>query len=403
MKRTALVLVSWLMASTLAAQGDDWENPIFEDPDRAVRAALTALRIPGDDRPREFFTRFTISAAERPNDRRFAEVSRRTVGSFLVTYPSFLEDDAARRTLEPFLAEVEDEKRRLGRALENFAYPPLRGLTYLKLVENVDELQQGSEIESSSQISGVTYYCRYVIIPLSYITAKGLQELKSSSLNPGVDIDSTLRAWQRDSFRVMLSTFRHEMIHVWTNSSLGPPHYRDRDRYPRWFTEGSATFLAADPHEGLSERYQDYQKLFFYLVERHGVDALSTFFERILSGDSAQESLQATYGIASRLELRQRQQRWHGIKDGISSVLAIALLVVVLAAFASRRLPIVGSIQLWLAILLAYSTFSGFCAYAQAHNGATAVLVQQAIFGVCALFFGFRGMRSVGRTIRATA
>ena len=403
MKRTTLILLSWLMAAPLTAEGNDWENPIFENPEKAVRAALTVLATPGDDHPREMFPRFTVSATERPNDRRFAEVSRRTVGSFLVTYPSFLEDDAARRTLEPFLAEVEDEKRRLGRALENFAYPPLSGLTYLKLVENVDELQDVSEAESSSQINGVTYYCRFVIIPLSYITAKGLQELQSSSLNPGVDIDSTLRAWQRDSFRVMLSTFRHEMVHVWTNSSLGPPHYRDRDRYPRWFIEGSATFLAADPHEGLSERYQDYQKLFFYLVERHGVDALSGFFERVLGGASVQESLEETYGIASRLELRQRQQRWHGVKDMVSSVLAIALLVIVLAAFASKRLPIVGSVQLWLAILLAYSTFSGFCAYAQAHNGATAVLVQQTVFGVCAVFFGFRGLRSVNRTIRGAA
>ncbi len=404
MNRLSLLLLGWLMASPAAGTGE-WENPVFDDPEEAVRAALSALAEAGPEthHPRQMFTRFTVSAAERPGDRRFSNVRRRAVDSFLVTYPSFLEDTAARRTLEPFLAEVEDEKRRLGRGLEHFGFQPLPGLTYLKLVENVDQLQEPSGAESSSQINGVTYYCRYVMIPLSYVTARNLKQLQTSALAPGVDAAATLRAWQRDSFRVMISTFRHEMIHVWTNSSLGPPRYRDRDRYPRWFLEGSATFLAADPHEGLSERYQGYQKLFFYLVERHGAATLASFYQRILAGASVRQSLEQTYGIAGRQELRQRQERWHGAKDAVSTVLVLSLLVVVLAAFASRRLPIFGSLQLWLATVLAYSTFSGFCALTQALNGATAVIVQQAALGAGAVYLGARGLRSVRRQVRNTA
>ncbi len=404
MKRLAPILLAWLLASA-AAGGDDWENPIFQDAGDAVRAARAALAetTPGEYSPREMFTLFTLSAAEQPGDPRFEDVRRRVVGSFLVTFPSYLEDPWARRTLEPFLAEVAEEKSDLGRTLGRFGFPALPGLTYLKLVENVDQLQKPERqaAERTEQIQGVTYFCRYVVIPLSYIRASSLEELRASALDPTIGVDATLREWQRESFRVMLSTFRHELVHVWTNSSLGPPRYRDRERYPRWFLEGSASFLAADPHAGLSRRYQGYQNLFFYLAERHGVADLQAFFGRILAGESVRESLEATYGIRGSSDLRDRRERWHGRKELVSTVLAISLLVVVLTAFASRRLPIFGSLQLWLAVTLAYSTFSGFCEYTLALHGATAVVVQQAIFGTGALFLAFRGLRSVRRSWRA--
>ncbi len=403
MIRLVPILLAGLLASP-AARGSDWESPIFQEADDAVRAALEALAgtTPGEYSAREMFTLFTLSAAEQPGDSRFEDVRRRMAGSFLVTFPSYLEDPWARRTLEPFLAEVAEEKVDLGRTLGRFGFPALPGLTYLKLVENVDQLQEPGRKtgERSEQIQGVTYFCRYVVIPLSYIRASSLEELRGSALSSTVDVDATLREWQRESFRVMLSTFRHEMVHVWTNSSLGPPRYRDRERYPRWFLEGSASFLAADPHAGLSDRYKDYQNLFFYLVERHGVDDLHAFFGRILAGASARESLEETYGIVSTSELRERQARWHGGKGMVSSVLAITLLIVVLAAFASRRLPILGSLQLWLAVTLAYGTFSGFCQVTQALNGATAVLTQQTVLAAGALFLGFRGLRSVRRRSR---
>ncbi len=404
MSRAALVLLGWLLA--FPAAGDDWENPVFDDPEEAVAAALAALAEEAAEpsHPRRFFTLFTLAADDRPGDPRFEDVRRRQVASFLVTFPAFLEDPAARRALEPFLAEVEDETRRLERTLERFTFPNLTGLTYLKLVENVGELQgpvpPGG---SSAQIGGVTYYCRYVVLPLSYISAGSLEQLRSSALDPGVDVDATLRQWERDSFREMITTFRHEMIHVWTNVSLGPPRYRDRERYPRWFKEGAATFLAADPHEGLSERYQGYQDLFFYLVERHGVDAMREFFERILAGASVRESLEQTYGIRGGSELRTQQQSWHGVKYIVNTVLVLALLIIVLVAFRSRRVPIFGSLQLWLAVTLAYNTFSGFCQLTQALNGTAAVVAQQAVFGAGAAYFAFRGLRSVRRSFRGSA
>ncbi len=380
----------------------DWENPVFQDPDDAVRAALEELAAltPGEYSSREMFTLFTVSSTERPDDPRFRDVRRRAVGSFLVTFPAYLEGARARRTLEEFLAEVEDEKIGLGKRLERFDFPPLSGLTYLKLVENVDQLQERLAAERSEQIQGLTYFCRYVMIPLSYVTARSLEELDSSF---GTGGEATLREWQRESFRVMLSTFRHEMVHVWTNSSLGPPIYGDRQRYPQWFLEGSASFLAADPHTSLSERYQRYQKLFFYLVERHGVDALRSFFEHALAGATAQESLKQVYGIPGSQELRARAERWHGVKDLVRTVLVLALLIVVLWAFASRRLPIFGCLQTWLAVTLAYSTFSGFCESTQALNGATAVAVQQAVFGAGAAFLGIRGVRSLRSSLSGGA
>ncbi len=401
----AAVLLAGLLA-TPAVAATDWENPVFDDADAAVRAALMALAETrqGSSSPRELFARFAVSAAERPNDPRFADVRRQVVDSFLVTFPAYLEDPKAKRTLDAFLADLGDEQAGIARTLERFGYPALPGLIYLKLVANVAQLQDSlgpAATSASEQIAGVTYFCRYVVIPLSYITPQSLEELRSASLDSTVDVNSTLRAWQRDSFRVMLSTFRHELIHVWTNASLGPPRYRDRDRYPTWFLEGSAAFLAADPHSGLSERYKRYQNLFFYLSERHGVTALHAFFERILAGASARESLEATYGILGSSDLRQRQERWRGRKDAVSGLLTVALLAVVVGALALKRLPVFGSLQLWLAVTLAYGTFSGFCESLQALNGATAVVIQQLVLGAGALLLGVRGLRSVGRTLRA--
>ncbi len=402
MSKTAVPIAALLgcLLAAATALGNDWENPVFQDADDAVRAALAELAevAPGEYSPREMFALFTVSSAERPGDPRFRDVHRRTVDSFLVTFPAYLEDDRARRTLDDFLAEVEDEKAGLGKRLGRFAYPPLPGLTYLKLVENVDQLQERPDAERSAQIQGVTYFCRYVVIPLSYVTARSLEELNNDTLGAGAG--ATLREWQRESFRVMLSTFRHEMVHVWTNSSLGPPVYGDRQRYPQWFLEGSASFLAADPHTGLSQRYQRYQNLFFYLVERHGVAALRAFFEHALAGAAAVESLEEVYGISGSRELRARAERWHGVKDLVRTVLVLALLIVVLAAVVSRRLPVFGSLQVWLAVTLAYSTFSGFCATTQALNGATAVVVQQVIFGAGAAFLAVRGLRSMRRSVR---
>ncbi len=400
----AMLLAVLLMAAPRAF-GTDWENPVFHRLDDVIEAALLGLEetSPGEFSPREMFTLFTVSSAEAPHDPRFKGVRRQVVESFVVTFPSYLEDPRAKRTLEAFLAEVEDEKTGIRQTMERFGFPKLPGLTYLKLVENVDELQgEGpSAAERSVQINGLTYFCRYVVIPLSYVTARNLKELGAGTLASTVDVDATLRSWHRESFRVMLSTFRHELIHVWTNASLGVPRYRDREHYPDWFLEGSASFLAGDPHEGLSDSYKEYQNLFFYLVERHGVDTLGAFFEHILAGSTVRESLEKTYGIRSQRDLRTRQGRWHGLKEIISSMLALGLLIVVLAAFASNRLPIFGSLQLWLAITLAYATFSGFCAYTQALNGATAVVGQQAVFGALALLFGTKGLRSVRRSFRA--
>lgn len=395
-------LLACLLAAP-AALGTEWENPVFQQADAAVRAALEALPevTPGEYSPREMFTLFTLSSAERPDDPPFRDIHRRAVGGFLVTFPAYLEGAVARRTLEDFLAELEGEKRRLGRRLERFEFPPLAGLTYLKLVENVDQLQERPAAERSVQIQGVTYFCRYVVIPLSYITARSLEELHQDAL--GVNVDSTLREWQRDSFRVMLNTFRHEMVHVWTNSSLGPPIYSDRQRYPQWFLEGSASFLAADPHTGLSEQYQRFQNIFFYLVERHGVDALRNFFKRSLAGATALESLEGVYGIPGSQELRARAERWHGIKGLVRTVLVLALLILILAAFVSRRLPVFGSLQVWLAVVLTYSTFSGFCQATQALNGANAVVFQQVILGAGAAFLAVRGLRSVHRSVRGAA
>ena len=40
-----------------------------------------------------------------------------------------------------------------------------------------------------------------------------------------IDVAQTLKMWEDDSLFQLRTTFRHELVHVWTNSSLGPPIY----------------------------------------------------------------------------------------------------------------------------------------------------------------------------------
>ena len=66
-----------------------------------------------------------------------------------------------------------------------------------------------------SRVGGVTYYCRYVVLPLSYVSRAALDELRRSAVrNPSLDVSTTVRRWQNESFASLVNTFRHELVHV---------------------------------------------------------------------------------------------------------------------------------------------------------------------------------------------
>ncbi len=396
----ALALV---LASLAAADDRQWENPVFDTRSEAVVAARTlAPTIDGSSSPAgRFFVDLTLAEGDLDAGHPSAGVSRLDLDGLLVTHSKvFNRDEAQRRTIERFLAAVPEQRQVLEQRLARFGYPELDGLVYLRLVESVDAFADLNRASSDrmSRVGGVTYYCRYVVLPLSYVSRAALDELRRSAIrNPSLDVSTTVRRWQNESFASLVNTFRHELVHVHTNSALDVPRYSDRNAYPTWFHEGTATYLAADPHAGLSRAYRTYQDLFFYLVQRHGVARLQRFYAEVLGGRAVEPVLADVYGLAGSDELFDRSVRWHRVKDVVKTGFWIAALVLLGAAFRGPDLPYIGMLQLLAAVALGLAAATGLAEHLSALSGPGAVVaVKLAIVGI-ALALAALGVRRILR------
>jgi hypothetical protein len=393
----AVVLVA--TASGAVAAGDrSWENPVFDTTEESVAAARRLLPQLDQDSPAamRLFVDCNLAAGDGSGRYRFDGITRTTVSRFLVTYrTSFLHDDVQRLTIERFQQEMPRQQHKVERRLARFGFPELPGLVYCRLVDSVDAFAGLNRAGSDrmSRVGGVTYYCRYVILPLSYIGENDLRQLRSSA----VDIEGTLQHWQRRSYANLVSTFRHELVHVHTNSTLGVPAYSDRTGIPAWFQEGAATFLAADPHAGLSARYQEYQNIFFYLVQRHGVRKLQAFFTGILGGSDVRTALSEVYAISEHEQLLRRSIRWHRAKELINIGFWLAALAVVIFALRGSELPVIGSLQVLLALAIVSALATGLAEHLYSLNGAAAVLVAKLALLAVAVLLGVRGAIRIRR------
>ncbi len=156
-----------------------------------------------------------------------SDITGEAVGNMLITHPTaFVHNPVQQQTIERFRNEMPRQRAVLEERLARFGYPELPGLVYCRLVESVDAFADlgRASTEKMTQIGGVTYYCRYVVLPLSYVGEENLRELRrSAALNPSINVDDTIRRWQRESFANLVNTFRHEMVHVHTNTTLDVP------------------------------------------------------------------------------------------------------------------------------------------------------------------------------------
>ena len=297
MRASVLLCLLFVGAASSGFPDDDrrWENPVFEGAEEAIAAAEEAKSQFGIDSPPAMQMFLELTLGKRGSN-------GKTVDRFFVTRPASVDyDSVQQRTVERFEGAIPPQRRVVEKRLARFGFPELEGLVFLQLVDSVDAFSGLNPASSDrmSRVGGVTYYCRYVVLPLSYIGADNLRELRTSvALNPGLDYASTVRQWQRESYASLVSTFRHELVHVHANSNLDVPAYSDRTRYPTWFHEGTATYLSGDPHSGLSARYQEYQDLFFYLVQRHGVGKLGDFYSTVFGGSDVAGALNGVYTIS---------------------------------------------------------------------------------------------------------
>jgi hypothetical protein len=338
-----------------------------------------------------------LAEGDVPGRHRSSGITREVVDDLLMTHPSaYNADPVQRRTIERFMEEIPHQRAVLEARLERFGYPELPGLTYCRLVDSVDAFADLGRASSDrmSQVGGVTYYCRYVVLPLSYVGQRNVEQLRrSAAQNPSVDVDGTIRRWQRESYASLVNTFRHELVHVHTNSALGPPGYSDRRKIPRWFHEGSATYLAADPHAGLSESYREFQNVFFFLVQRHGVRNLQAFFTAVLSGGRVDDALERVYRLSGSEELFDRSRRWHRATEIVKNALWIVALIIVIAAFKGADLPYIGGLLLLGAVAILLGVAGGLAEQLYGLRGPGVVIgVKVTLMGL-AVIAGLAGFR----------
>lgn len=373
--RLSVFVLATAVAIGVAAEDRRWENPVYESSEEAIAAARDlAPGLRGESsRAERFFVDLILAEGDLGSSHPTSSMTRMVVDDLLITHPEgFMGNPVQKRTIERFTDAVPGQREVLSARLVRFGYPELEGMTYLRLVESVDAFAGVGPASSDrmSQVGGVTYYCRYVILPLSYVGQAAVNELHRQ---PGVDVAGTIRRWQNESYASLINTFRHEMVHVHTNSALDVPSYSDRIAYPTWFHEGTATYMAADPHAGLSEHYKEYQDLFFYLVQRHGVADLQTFYARVLGGSTVVSALKEVYAIEGRSEFFGRSARWHRSKDRAKTALWMVAMIVVIAAFRGADRPTIGYLLILAGVVVGLATATGLAEHLYGLRGSAVV------------------------------
>jgi hypothetical protein len=388
-------------AGSVSATDRYWENPVFNSVGEAVAAAKSNVsRLEYETSPAlRFFVDFTLTEGDVYGRGSSSAISGEVVGNLFITHPtSFADNPVQLRTIERFQKEIPRQQSILEERLARFGYPELPGLVYCRLVDSVDAFADlgRASTEKMTQIGGVTYYCRYVVLPLSYVGEENLTELRrSAALNPSINVDDTIRRWQRESYANLVSTFRHELVHVHTNTTLDVPTYSDRTAYPTWFHEGTATYLAADPHSGLSKAYQEYQELFFYLAQRYGIRELQIFYAEVFNGNDVKTALANVYEISGAEELFSRSSRWHRAKEVVKTGLWIAALAIIIAAFRGTDRPYIGGLQVLIAVAFALAIATGLAEHLFGLKGPGFVLAAKLCFGLGAIVVGVRGLRRI--------
>jgi len=397
------VLLAAACSGGVSAADRGWENPVFHTAEEAVAAARSYIPRLDHDSPAALRLFVDLTLAEGDVDRRHpsSAITREVVESFLITHPTaFIRNSVQRRTIERFRNEMPRQRAVLEKRLARFGYPEMPGMVYCRLVDSVDAFADLNKPSSDkmTQVGGVTYYCRYMVLPLSYVGERNLRELRqSAALNPSLDVDETIRRWQRESFGNLVNTFRHELVHVHTNSTLDVPVYSDRTAYPTWFHEGTATYLAADPHSGLSQTYQEFQELFFYLAQRHGIRQLQAFYADVLGGSDVKSALVDVYAISGTEQLFARSGRWHRAKGVVKTGLWIAALAIVIAAFRGTDRPYIGGLQVLAALALGLAVATGLAEHVYGLRGPGVVLAAKLGLGLVAVFVGVKGVRRIQR------
>ncbi len=197
MRRLLLTVVLLGVVGGIRADDRRWENPVYESWQEAVAAATKAASGLNGDSPRaqQFFVDLTLVSGDRGRHESKRAMAREIVGNLLITHPmDFIDNSVQMTTVNRFIQAAPRQQEVLRARLIRFGYPDLPGMVYLRLVESVDAFSglNSTSSDKMSQVGGVTYYCRYVVLPLSYVGETAIREIRrSAAMNPGINAETT--------------------------------------------------------------------------------------------------------------------------------------------------------------------------------------------------------------------
>ena len=117
----------------------------------------------------------------------------------------------------------------------------------------------------------------------------------------------------------------------------------------------------------------------------------------MLGGDDVRTALSQVYALAGFEQLVHRAQRWHRAKSLLKTGFWLAALAIVIVALRGSRLPVIGSLQVLLALAVVVAVTTGIAEHLYGLAGSTAVLVAKLVLCLVAATIGLHGVIRIRR------
>ncbi|MBN1234395.1 MAG: hypothetical protein JXA60_13660 [Candidatus Coatesbacteria bacterium] len=204
-------------------------------------------------------------------------------------------------------------------------------------------------------VSGVTLYCRYIVLPYSHLTPG--QVMKNISKSTIINQAPLLLEMKNFDYSIFEETFSHELVHVFINSYLN----NKVNNLPLWWHESVAIHYSTGSKRFLTREYKMYKEIFNFLEERYGKKELENYIKLSLLNVDAEFPLKTQFNIDDYSSLTMLTEKWFLTKKLI--ILAIMIMYLLfISSLAGFINPKCGMILLIAAIVetALYLLFMGF-------------------------------------------
>ncbi len=229
-----------------------------------------------------------------------------------ISQPAAIERIAFNTSMDPAIIKLRDE----------IGLPPPDGWVFLRTYSSRDEMPDViAQAFRNHQIVGVTILSRYIAI-LKLPNAGWLENALQSQSLP--------------------KTVSHELVHAYVNSYLTEKYPLAENTFPRWFTEGLASYISRsyEPHSIMSanfsitghetEDYQSYSLIFKYLQARLGKGKLYQNIRLALETADASKLYQGL-GILDERWLMETANSWQRTHTQYRLLIGLSIFGVLIA------------------------------------------------------------------------